>query len=99
MLIYHSCFMMNDIDNKKCHPFMVIEGSLLTSKLLDQPIHNSHLNIYLVSIFFSDSDSVKVKDSQKTDLVEMLESVTYLVCQDDPVQPAQFCKVGVLMIN
>ena len=34
-----------------------------------------------------------INDDQKTDLVEMLESVTYLICQDDPVQPSQFCKV------
>ena len=34
-----------------------------------------------------------IRDDQKTDLVEMLESVTYLICQDDPVQPPQFCKV------
>ena len=36
---------------------------------------------------------MKIDDDQKTDLVEMLESVTYLICQDDPVQPSQFCKV------
>ena len=53
----------------------------------------------LVTSISSDSDSVKVKESQKTDLVEMLDCVTYLVCQDDPVYSAQFCKVGVLMIN
>jgi len=54
----------------------------------------SHLrNCNMTVMGSGDSDSVKVKDSQKTDLVEMLESVTYLVCQDDPVQPAQFCKI------
>eukprot|EP00090_Calanus_glacialis_P005272 TRINITY_DN14088_c0_g1_i1.p1 TRINITY_DN14088_c0_g1~~TRINITY_DN14088_c0_g1_i1.p1 ORF type:complete len:1071 (+),score=285.92 TRINITY_DN14088_c0_g1_i1:327-3215(+) len=40
-----------------------------------------------------DSESMTIRDDQKTDLVEMLESVTYLICQDDPVQPPQFCKI------
>ena len=46
-----------------------------------------------------ESDSITIQEDQKLDLVEMLESVTYLMCGDDPIEPAMFSKVCVRKSN
>ena len=43
---------------------------------------------------FSEGEEESRKDQEKLDLVELLEAVTYLLCQDNPVVPDTFHKVG-----
>ena len=49
----------------------------------------------LTSIYCSDGEDESRKDQEKLDLVELLEAVTYLVCQDNPVSPETFHKVNI----
>ena len=48
---------------------------------------NKHPNI------FSEDQDESRRDQEKLDLVELLEAVTYLVCQDNHVVPDTFYKV------
>ena len=52
----------------------------------------------LTSIYCSDGEDESRKDQEKLDLVELLEAVTYLVCQDNPVSPETFHKVNISLI-
>jgi hypothetical protein len=42
----------------------------------------------------SEGEEVVFRDQEKLDLVELLEAVTYLVCQDNHVVPDTFHKVS-----
>ena len=50
------------------------------------------LGLNLPNIFSEDQDESR-RDQEKLDLVELLEAVTYLVCQDNHVVPDTFYKV------
>ena len=52
----------------------------------------------LTYIYCSDGEDESRKDQEKMDLVELLEAVTYLVCQDNPVSPETFHKVNISFI-
>ena len=55
-----------------------------------QRITNNH--IFSDDHFSNDHDESR-RDQEKLDLVELLEAVTYLVCQDNHVVPDTFYKV------
>ena len=50
------------------------------------------LGLKLPNIYSEDQDESR-RDQEKLDLVELLEAVTYLVCQDNHVVPDTFYKV------
>ena len=50
---------------------------------------------FIFPLFFSeDTTDESRRDQEKLDLVELLEAVTYLVCQDNHVTPDTFYKVS-----
>ena len=58
--------------------------------LIEQPTNN---HIFSDDHFGDDHDESR-RDQEKLDLVELLEAVTYLVCQDNHVVPDTFYKVA-----
>ena len=51
-------------------------------------------NISNISNISSEDQDESRRDQEKLDLVELLEAVTYLVCQDNHVVPDTFYKVN-----
>ena len=49
--------------------------------------------------YFSEDQDESRRDQEKLDLVELLEAVTYLVCQDNHVIPDTFYKVFLKIIS
>ena len=49
---------------------------------------------YISTISSEDTTDESRRDQEKLDLVELLEAVTYLVCQDNHVTPDTFYKVS-----
>ena len=41
----------------------------------------------------SSSDSPSAVTDEKTDIVELLEAIAYLICQDDPIKPDTFHRI------
>ena len=55
-------------------------------------VHVTSNHIFSDDHFGDDQDESR-RDQEKLDLVELLEAVTYLVCQDNHVVPDTFYKV------
>ena len=56
--------------------------------------------LHVCCIYFSDDAQDETRrDQEKLDLVELLEAVTYLVCQDQHVIPDTFYKVSIKLLS
>ena len=55
--------------------------------------------VYLCVFSSDDAQDETRRDQEKLDLVELLEAVTYLVCQDQHVIPDTFYKVSITLLS
>ena len=84
--------------SKSFFPQIATIGNMLRYTL-QIPDVNIFPPVYLCVFSSDDAQDETRRDQEKLDLVELLEAVTYLVCQDQHVIPDTFYKVSITLLS
>ena len=72
--------------------YVVTENSYPSLRLFGN-IRYLHLNNFFACFFRNHCELQDESTEERTDIVELLEAIAYLICMDEPVRPDSFHKI------